>query len=62
MTDFDDIALEDRMSEGYQGEWEDEDDQWDDVGLDSPTDFDEHEMNADDCCDASDQHDIEYDR
>ena len=33
---------------------------WDD-SLDSPTDFDEHEMNADDCCDAGDVFDIEYD-
>lgn len=32
-------------------------------GRDSPTDFDEHMMNEDDCApDAGDPHDIEYDR
>lgn len=41
---------------------DDEDDQWeDDLSLDSPTDFDEHEMNADDCADPCDPYDIEYD-
>lgn len=31
--------------------------------LDSPTDFDEYEMNPDDCApDAADQYDFEYDR
>ena len=34
-----------------------------DEGLDSPTDFDEHEMNPDDCApDAGDPYDMEYDR
>jgi hypothetical protein len=34
-----------------------------DFGIDSPTDFDEHEMNPDDCApDAGDQYDMEYDR
>ena len=61
MIDFEDVALEDAMTAGYEGEWEDEDDQWED-DLDSPTDFDEHEMNADDCGDPSDPFDIEYDR
>jgi len=38
-------------------------DDFDDVpGLDSPTDFDEYEMNADDCADPGDQYDFEYDR
>lgn len=46
----------------------DQDDDWgnendDQMGFDSPTDFDEHEMNPDDClADAGDQYDIEYDR
>ena len=78
MIDFDDVTLEDAMCAGYQPDddgmpegpvtgtegWDDdEDDQWeDDLSLDSPTDFDEHEMNADDCADAGDQFDIEYDR
>ena len=61
MIDFEDVALEDAMTAGYEGEWEDEDDQWED-DLDSPTDFDEHEMNADDCGDPCDALDIEYDR
>ena len=41
------------------------DDDWGDEGpgLDSPTDFDEYEMNPDDClADAGDQYDYEYDR
>ena len=41
------------------------DDDWGDEGpgLDSPTDFDEYEMNPDDClADAADQYDFEYDR
>jgi len=49
--DFDDLVGDD--------DWGDE---FDD-SLDSPTDFDEHEMNPDDClADAGDQYDIEYDR
>lgn len=52
LLDFDDIG----------------DDDWgplndDDLGFDSPTDFDEYEMNPDDCmADAGDQYDMEYDR
>lgn len=44
------------------------DDDWgqengDTLGFDSPTDFDEHEMNPDDCApDTGDPYDIEYDR
>jgi hypothetical protein len=41
------------------------DDDWgpEGPGLDSPTDFDEYEMNPDDCAaDAGDQYDFEYDR
>lgn len=49
--DFDDLGGDD--------DWGDE---FDD-SLDSPTDFDEYEMNPDDClADAGDQYDIEYDR
>jgi hypothetical protein len=78
MPDFEDVAYEDHVSSntndydngmpvgpvtGTEGDWDDDDDQWeDDLGLDSPTDWDEHEMNADDCADAGDQFDIEYDR
>ena len=45
------------------------DDDWDPPGLDSPTDFDEHEMNPDDSTpedygdwDDGDRYDYEYDR
>lgn len=42
-------------------DWGDEND--DNLGFDSPTDFDEYEMNPDDCApDAGDQYDFEYDR
>lgn len=34
----------------------------DNLGFDSPTDFDEYEMNYDDCYTAGDAHDMEYDR
>lgn len=53
LLDFDDLGGDD--------DWGDEND--DTLGFDSPTDFDEHEMNPDDCAaDAGDQYDIEYDR
>jgi len=42
-------------------DWGDEND--DNLGFDSPTDFDEYIMNEDDCApDAGDQYDMEYDR
>jgi hypothetical protein len=49
--DFDDIGDDD---------WGPEND--DNLGFDSPTDFDEHEMNYDDCYEAGDPFDFEYDR
>lgn len=51
--DFDDLGGDD--------DWGDEND--DNLGFDSPTDWDEYEMNPDDCApDAGDQYDFEYDR
>ena len=45
----------------FDDDWGPEND--DNLGFDSPTDFDEHEMNPDDCAaDAGDQYDFEYDR
>lgn len=52
LLDFDDLVGDD--------DWGPEND--DDLGFDSPTDFDEYEMNYDDSYEAGDPYDIEYDR
>ena len=52
--DFDTVVAD------FDDDWGSEND--DNLGFDSPTDFDEHEMNYDDCYMAGDPFDMEYDR
>ena len=55
--DGDDAALIEEMEADANWGYDDED------GLDSPTDFDEYESNADDCFeDPCDLYDMEYDQ
>lgn len=68
MPDFDNNEEYVRDDEPQYGDGFEVGDDWgpentDDLGFDSPTDFDEYEMNPEDSFeDAGDQYDIEYDR
>lgn len=61
LLDFDSL-VDDATAAPLDDDWGPEND--DTLGFDSPTDWDEYEMNPDDCfeIDSGDHYDMEYDR